>query len=342
MDSLDFEKPLIEIELHISQLKEKAKTENMDFSETIKQLEKEVFQKKKKLFKNLEPYQRLKIARHPKRPLAADYINLIFSDFMELHGDRLFGDDPAIIAGLAKIDNNPVMIIAQEKGRNTKDKLFRNFGTAHPEGYRKSLRIMKMAAKFGLPIIIFIDTPGAFPGISAEERGQAGAIAVNLRDMMHLDVPVVPIIIGEGGSGGALGIGIGDKIIMLEHAYYSVISPEGCSAILWKTQEKAADAAKALKMNVTDLLKFGIIDEALEEPLGGAHRDPDLMAKTMKKSILNSLEELKHFSSKDLLNKRYEKFRQIGVYLSDKNISIKDETLTSDNTIEVEDKIIIS
>ncbi len=337
MDYLDFEKPLMEIEQHIAQLKEKAKTENMDFSDIIKQLEVEVLQKKKKLFENLEPYQRLKIARHPKRPLAADYIKLICSDFIELHGDRLFGYDTAIITGLAKIGNNPVMIVAQEKGRDTKDKLFRNFGTAHPEGYRKALRIMKTAAKFGLPIIIFIDTPGAFPGVSAEERGQAGAIAVNLKEMMYLDVPVIPIIIGEGGSGGALGVGIGDKIIMLEHAYYSVISPEGCSAILWKTQEKAADAAKSLKMNVADLLEFGIIDEAIEEPLGGAHKNPELMAKNMKKSILNSLEELKNFSKKDLLDKRYEKFRQIGVYLSDKDISSEHETQISN--IEIEEEI---
>lgn len=316
MEYLDFERPLLEIEKNIAMLKEKAQIEKIDLTDTIAKLEYEVNEKKKQLFLNLTPVQRLKIARHPKRPLCQDYLQLVFNDFIELHGDRCFGDDSAIIGGLAKIDETPVLIVGQEKGRDTKEKLFRNFGTAHPEGYRKALRLFQMADRFGLPIIVFIDTPGAFPGIAAEERGQALAIAVNLREMMNLKVPVIPIIIGEGGSGGALGVGVGDKIIMLEHSYYSVISPEGCAAILWKNQEKVPDAAIALKMTGKDLLGFGLVDEVLSEPLGGAQKNPKEMANGIKKAILNALNELSIYSGEELLTRRYEKFRQMGAYLS--------------------------
>jgi acetyl-CoA carboxylase carboxyl transferase subunit alpha len=335
MEYLDFERPLIEIEKNISQLKEKALSEDMDFSDTIAQLEKEVLEKKKKLFQELNPSQRLKIARHPRRPLAMDYIRMIFKDFIELHGDRVFSDDPAIVGGVAHLGGFRVMVVALEKGRDTKEKLHRNFGTAHPEGYRKALRLMKTADRFGLSIIALIDTPGAYPGISAEERGQAIAIATNLREMMGLRVPMIPVIIGEGGSGGALGIGVGDKIIMLEHSYYSVISPEGCAAILWKNQEKAPDAAIALKMTARDLLGFGIIDEILEEPLGGAHRDPETTAKTLEDALIRSLEELRPLSPEVLLKKRYEKFRQMGSYRSEKTFSGENAPRKSRQSSEV-------
>jgi acetyl-CoA carboxylase carboxyl transferase subunit alpha len=321
MDYLDFETPLIEIEKNIAQLKEKALKEKIDFSETIGKLEKEVQEKKRILYQNLRPDQRLKIARHPSRPHTLDYLSLVFTDFMELHGDRCFGDDPAIMGGLAKISTSKnefqrVLVLGQQKGRDTKEKLFRNFGMAHPEGYRKALRLMQMAERFHLPIVCLIDIPGAYPGISAEERGQASAIAVNLREMMNLRTPMICIIIGEGGSGGALGIGVGDRVIMLEHSYYSVISPEGCSAILWKTSDRSADAAKALKMTARDLLGFGIIDSIVEEPLGGAHRDPQTTAATLKKTILASIEELSRIKTTELLKRRYEKYRQMGAYHS--------------------------
>ncbi|MBN2143736.1 MAG: acetyl-CoA carboxylase carboxyltransferase subunit alpha [Candidatus Aureabacteria bacterium] len=314
MEPLDFEKPLMEIEKNIVQLKEKALNEKIDFSETIAVLEKEVIEKKKQLYRNLSPDQRLKIARHPNRPNTLDYISFIFKDFIELHGDRVFGDDNAIIAGLATVGGHGVVVIGQQKGKDTKEKLFRNFGMAHPEGYRKALRIMQMASRFQVPIISFIDTPGAFPGISAEERGQASAIAVNLREMMSLKTPVICYVIGEGGSGGALGIAVGDKIVMLEHAYYSVISPEGCAAILWKTATKTPEAAQALKMTATDLHAFGIVDEILEEPLGGAHRNPQEMAQTIKLSIIQTIEEFSRLGGEALIRHRQEKFRQIGVY----------------------------
>ncbi len=317
MDYLEFEKPLIEIEKNIAQLKEKALKEKIDFSETIGRLEKEVQDKRRSLYQNLTPDQRLKIARHPSRPNMLDYLTLAFTDFVELHGDRNYGDDPAMVGGLARIGNQRVVVVGQQKGRDTKEKLFRNFGMAHPEGYRKALRLMQMAERFHLPVVCLIDIPGAYPGISAEERGQASAIAVNLREMMNLRTPVVCVIIGEGGSGGALGIGVGDKVIMLEHSYYSVISPEGCSAILWKTSDRAADAAVALKMTARDLQGFGIIDGIVEEPLGGAHRDPQATAAAMKKVILALIEELSRLSIPELLTHRYEKYRQIGAYHSD-------------------------
>jgi len=314
MDFLEFEKPLMEIEHNIAQLKEKALSEKMDFSTTIAALEKEVLEKKRELYGNLTPDQTLKIARHPERPKTLDYIEKICTDFIELHGDRLFGDDPAIVGGLANIDKHRIIIMGQQKGYDTKDKVYRNFGTAHPEGYRKALRLMKMAHRFGLPIITLIDTPGAYPGIGAEERGQAAAIAVNLKEMMELEVPVIPVIIGEGGSGGALGIGVGDRILMLEHAYYSVISPEGCATILWKSTEKTSEAASALKMTARDLLGLGIIDQILLEPLGGSHRDPDTMAQTIKSALQNTLDELGSLSGCQLTEARLAKFRKIGVY----------------------------
>ena len=310
MESFEFEKHLVEMENTIQKLKD---TE-MKNSDAVKQLEEELIQKKQQVYQNLSPEKRMKISRHPSRPGTLDFIRMVFTDFLELHGDRLFSDDPAMIGGLAQIGNHTVMVIGQEKGKDTKEKLFRNFGTAHPEGYRKAMRLMELAARFHIPIITLIDTPGAYPGISAEERGQASAIACNLRDMMQLKVPIIPVIIGEGGSGGALGIGVGDHVLMFEHAYYSVISPEGCSAILWKTPEKTGDAALSLKMTAKDLVGFRIVDGVLEEPLGGAHHDPQMMADILQKTLLQTLEVFKDVSEEELLRMRHEKFRKIGVY----------------------------
>jgi acetyl-CoA carboxylase carboxyl transferase subunit alpha len=254
----------------------------------------------------------VQIARHPQRPYTLDYLGLIMSDVIEIHGDRLFSDDKALIAGFAKLDNQKVVVMGHQKGRDIKENLKRNFGCAHPEGYRKALRAMRIADKFGLPIIIFIDTPGAYPGIGAEERGQAQAIAFNLREMMIVGVPIVACVIGEGGSGGALGIGIADRVCVLENAYYSVISPEGCAAILWKDGGKAPDAAEVLKLTAQDLLKLGIIDEIIPEPLGGAHREPQKTSQTLKETIKRNLKELKALDKENLLALRYEKFRNMG------------------------------
>jgi len=254
----------------------------------------------------------VQLARHPNRPYTLDYINMLMSDFIELHGDRCFADDKAIITGLAKLDNEGIGVIGHQKGRDTKENLKRNFGCAHPEGYRKALRIMQLAEKFSLPIVIFIDTPGAYPGIGAEERGQAQAIALNLREMAQIAVPIIAIVIGEGGSGGALGIGVADRICVLENAYYSVISPEGCAAILWKNGSKAPEAAEALKLTAPDLLKMGLIDEIIPEPLGGAHRDPQKTAEAIGEAIKRNLQELSALSKENLLKSRYRKFRQIG------------------------------
>ena len=254
----------------------------------------------------------MQIARHPQRPYTSDYINMIMSDFVQMHGDRLFADDKAIICGFAKLDGQKVAVIGHQKGRDTKENLKRNFGCAHPEGYRKAMRIMQQAEKFGLPVVILIDTPGAYPGIGAEERGQAQAIALNLREMMLIATPIVAVVIGEGGSGGALGIGVADRVAVMENAYYSVISPEGCAAILWKDGAKAPDAAEVLKLTGEDLLKFGIIDGIIPEPLGGAHHDPELTAKNLKQALLKDIKELKSLSKDALLKARYKKFRDIG------------------------------
>jgi len=312
MNGLDFEKPIIELEKKIQELKSFTSGKKIDLSSEVKKLEEKLGQLKKDVYGKLSAWQRVQIARHPQRPYTLDYINMIMSDFIELHGDRSFGDDKAIITGFAKLNNQKIMVIGHQKGRDIKENLKRNFGCAHPEGYRKALRIMQLAQKFNLPIIIFIDTPGAYPGVGAEERGQAQAIALNLREMISIGVPIIAIIIGEGGSGGALGIGVADKICVLENAYYSVISPEGCAAILWKDSAKAPEAAEVLKLTASDLLERGIIDEIIPEPLGGAHRDPQKIAATIKDAINKNLKELKAISSEELLKLRYKKFRNMG------------------------------
>ncbi|MBL7092291.1 MAG: acetyl-CoA carboxylase carboxyltransferase subunit alpha [Candidatus Omnitrophica bacterium] len=311
---LDFEKPILELERKIEELKNLTETEKIDLSSEIKQLMQRLEKLKREIFENLTAWQRVQIARHPQRPYSLDYIGLIMKDFVQLHGDRLFSDDKALVAGLARLNGRKVMIIGHQKGRDTKENLLRNFGCAHPEGYRKALRAMRLAEKFSVPIVIFIDTPGAYPGVGAEERGQAHSIAFNLREMVAVGVPIIVFVIGEGGSGGALGIGIGDRVCILENAYYSVISPEGCAAILWRDRAKAPEAAEALKLTAGDLLKMGIVDEIIKEPLGGAHRDAEACAKNIKAAIEKYLQELLPLSKKELLEKRYKKFRKIGVF----------------------------
>ena len=313
---LDFEKPILELERKIEELKKFTSKEDIDLSSEIKKLESKLKEVRKDVFENLTPWQRVQIARHPKRPYALDYINMIMSDFIELHGDRCFGDDKAIICGIARVDEKKVIIVGHQKGKDTKENLMRNFGSAHPEGYRKAMRLMKLAEKFDIPVISFVDTPGAYPGIGAEERGQAEAIAYNLREMAILETPIMVIVIGEGGSGGALGIGVGDRICVLENAYYSVISPEGCAAILWKDRSKAPEAAAVLKLTACDLLKLGVIDEVISEPVGGAHRDPEKTAFSIKKSIKKFLSDMEDGPKDKLLKARYEKFRKIGEFRS--------------------------
>ena len=311
---LDFEKPILELERKIEELKNLTETEKIDLSSEIKQLTQRLEKLKREIFENLTAWQRVQIARHPQRPYSLDYISLIMKDFVQLHGDRLFSDDKAVVAGLARLNGRKVMLIGHQKGRDTKENLLRNFGCAHPEGYRKALRAMRLAEKFSIPIVIFIDTPGAYPGVGAEERGQAHSIAFNLREMAAVGVPIIVFVIGEGGSGGALGIGIGDRVCILENAYYSVISPEGCAAILWRDRAKAPEAAEALRLTAGDLLKLGIVDEIIKEPLGGAHREHEACAKNIKVAIEKYLQELLPLSKKELLEKRYKKFRKIGVF----------------------------
>jgi len=311
---LDFEKPVVELERKIEELKKFSSGEKVDLSDEIKKLEEKLEKVKREIFENLTPWQRVQIARHPKRPYTLDYIGMMMTDFVELHGDRSFSDDKSIITGFAKMDSNKICVVGHQKGRDTKENLERNFGSAHPEGYRKAMRVMKLAEKFKIPVVTFIDTPGAYPGIGAEERGQAGAIAYNLMEMAVLQVPIMITVIGEGGSGGALGIGVGDRICVLENAYYSVISPEGCAAILWKDRAKAPDAAEVLKLTAHDLYEMGLIDDVIKEPLGGAHRDAAATAANIKKKISKYLGDLGKLSVKDLLQTRYEKFRKIGVF----------------------------
>lgn len=310
MAGLDFERPILELERKIEELRHITADK-----EVIKRLEIELEKKKGNTYQNLTPWQKVKIARHPHRPYTLDYINMMFTDFYELHGDRLFGDDKALIAGLAKLDGEKVLVMGHQKGRDTKENLMRNFGCAHPEGYRKALRLMQLAQKFDVPIITLVDTPGAYPGVGAEERGQAQAIALNLREMSNIAVPIVVAVIGEGGSGGALGIGIGDRVCVMENAYYSVISPEGCAAILWKDSAKAESAAEALKLTAPELLKLGIIDDIILEPQGGAHRDPQLSGKNLKAALKKHLQELKQIPADKLIPLRYQKFRKMGVFV---------------------------
>lgn len=314
IDGLDFEKPIVELEKKIEELLALATRQDIDFSHEIGRLEEKLEGIKKQIYLNLTPWQRVQIARHPKRPYTLDYIDMTMTDFMELHGDRCFADDKAIVGGLAKLDGARLVVMGHQKGRDTKENLARNFGSAHPEGYRKGLRLMQLAAKFDLPIVIFIDTPGAYPGIGAEERGQAEAIARNLKEMIDIAVPIIVIVIGEGGSGGALGIGVGDRICVLENAYYSVISPEGCAAILWKERSKSPQAAQVLKLTAKDLLELGLIDTIVKEPSGGAHRNPSETAANIKAVIKKDLAVLTAVPKEKLLEARYAKFRQMGVF----------------------------
>lgn len=311
---LDFERPVLELERKISELKNFAENEKIDLSKDIQRLESRLDKLKKEIYENLTPWQRIQIARHPKRPYTLDYIGMIMTDFIELHGDRLFGDDRALIGGFARIEKQKLIVLGHQKGRDTKENLVRNFGCAHPEGYRKALRLFKMAERFHFPVVAFIDTPGAYPGVGAEERGQSGAIAENLNTMSILKTPIIVVVIGEGGSGGALGIGVGDRVCILENGYYSVISPEGCAAILWKDRQKAPEAAAALKLTAKDLLNLGIVDEVIPEPLGGAHRNPQEAAGNIKEGILKYLKDLKNISLSELVKQRYQKFRKIGVF----------------------------
>lgn len=311
---LPFEKPLVELRNKIKELKQFTQDKSIDLSDEIHTLEARAKRLEEEIYGKLSTWQKVQIARHPSRPTTLDYIRLIFTDFMELHGDRLYGDDPAIVGGIAKLDGLPVTVIGHERGKDTKDKIARNFGLPHPEGYRKALRLMHQADKFGRPIICFVDTQGAHPGIEAEERGQSEAIARNLREMAGLQVPIICVVTGEGGSGGALAISIGNKLLMLEHAYYSVISPEGAAAILWRDAGKAQEAAEALKITAQDLHQLGVIDEVIPEPKGGAHKDPKFQATGIKTSILKALQPLLSMSNEELVLNRHEKYEKIGVY----------------------------
>jgi acetyl-CoA carboxylase carboxyl transferase subunit alpha len=310
---LEFERPIAELEKRIRDLKEVAPEEGSDLSQEIQKLEKRAEKMRQEIYRHLTPWQRIQLARHPKRPFTLDYIERLMEDFVELHGDRRFADDLAIVSGVAAYQGRPVVVVGHQKGRNTEENLRRNFGMAHPEGYRKALRMFHLAAKFDKPLIVFIDTMGAYPGIGAEERGQAEAIATNLKVMSQLPIPIVIAIIGEGASGGALGIGIGDRILMLENAWYSVISPEGCAAILWRDRSQAPKAAQALKLTANDLMEQGIIDAIIPEPLGGAHRDYDAAAAALGKALSRSLEELEGMSSDDLVAQRLDKFSRMGL-----------------------------
>ena len=312
---LDFEKPIVEIQKKIDELKKMSEDSGLDMEHQIQDFEKQAQDYKKELYSKLKPSQKLQIARHQERPKFLDYVELMCEDFIELHGDREGMDDRAIIGGLAKLDGKPVMIIGIQKGKNTKENLEYNFGMPQPQGYRKALRLFNHANKFNLPIITLIDTPGAYPGIKAEETGQGAAIAVNLREMSKLNVPIVAIITGEGCSGGALGLAVADRVMVLEHAYYTVISPEGCASILWRDAAMFAEAAEALKITSKDLLELGIIDEEIKEPLGGAHSNYQVTADNMKTAIVNALKELSKLSPDKLKEERYAKFRAMGRFI---------------------------
>src|SRR3954465_7157359 len=299
---LDFEKPIVELQRKLDELK---KHPGISLEAEIAQIEIKIEETRRNIFSDLTPWQRVQLARHPRRPYSLDYFATAFSDFSELNGDRLFSNAQPIVGGFARLGDQKIMVIGTQKGRETKENIKRNFGSAHPEGYRKALRLMNMANKFGLPIIALIDTAGAYPGIGAEERHIAEAIAVNLREMMLMEVPIIAVVIGEGGSGGALGIGVADRVMIMENAYYSVISPEGCAAILWKERAAAEKAAAALKITAKDLLELGLVDEIIPEPLGGAHNDLKIIAETLKQHLLKNLEILKQLSIEELMKQRY-------------------------------------
>ncbi len=311
---LTFERPILLLEARIAAA-EATPSDDPAQRDAMRQLRRELADLKRKVYSSLTPWETVQVARHPDRPMTSDYIDLVFDEFVELHGDKFFGDDRAMWCGFAKLDRYKVMVVGHQKGKTLKERIACSSGSAHPEGYRKALAKMKLAAKFGLPIICLIDTPGAYPGIGAEERGQAQVIAQNMFEMSRLATPIICTVIGEGGSGGALGIGVGDRVAMLEHAYYSVISPEGCAGILWKSAAYAEQAAKALRMTSKDLIGFGVIDDVIEEPLGGAHRDHHQMASRLKMYFLKCLRELTNIPAQQLLDARYEKFRRMGVFL---------------------------
>jgi acetyl-CoA carboxylase carboxyl transferase subunit alpha len=312
MQLLDFEKPAAELERELEKLRAKAASQDIDLSAEISTMESKLAETRARIYENLTPWQRVQIARHTSRPFMLDYVSHAFTDFCELHGDRHIGDDASMPGGFAMLGERRVVVIGHQKGRDTKENLKRNFGSAHPEGYRKALRLMKLAEKFGLPVVALIDTPGAFPGIGAEERNIAEAIAFNLKEMMLLKVPIIAVVLGEGGSGGALGIGVADRVIMLENAYYSVISPEGCAAILWKHRKHAPEAADAMKLVAPDLKKLDLIDDVVPEPTGGAHHDHGSTAAAFREVVSRHLDELEKMSVSKLLDARYEKFRNFG------------------------------
>jgi len=311
---LDFERPIVELEKKISDMKDFSIGENITLDGEIASMEKKLEKLRQEVYSGLTRWQKVQISRHAKRPYTLDYVRMIATDFIELHGDRGFADDKAMVGGFARIDDQPVMVVGQQKGRDTKQKLMRNFGMAHPEGYRKARRLFYLAEKFDVPIVILVDTPGAYPGIGAEERGQAEAIAKNIQVMFQIKVPILVIVIGEGASGGALGIGIGDRVLMMEFAWYSVISPEGCAAILWRDAVKAPEAAEALKPASEDLMRLRIVDKIIPEPATGAHNDPEEAARLVKTEILATLEELSQLPTEELLKRRLEKFRVMGEY----------------------------
>jgi acetyl-CoA carboxylase carboxyl transferase subunit alpha len=312
--TLEFEKPIRELENRISELRETSERNGVDVAKEVKSLEEKLAKTRKDIFTHLTPWQRVQLARHPERPYSLDYFALLFEDFQELHGDRLYMDDESTICGTAQFEGRPVMVIGQQKGRNLKENLRRNFGCPNPEGYRKALRLMKTAANFGIPIITFVDTPGAFPGTAGEERHVAEAIAVNLREMAAFGVPIVTVVIGEGGSGGALGIAVSDRVYILENAYYSVISPEGCAAILWKDRSHAPKAAEALKVDSAGVLKLGIVDAVIPEPLGGAQTDVQKTSENIRATLRSALAELSKKSPEALVEGRYKKFRVMGEF----------------------------
>jgi len=316
MDShpLDFEKPILELQRRLQDLKDHSDEHELDFDSEVEAMESKIRETRRAIYDNLTAWQRVQLARHVQRPFAFDYLSRCFTDWVELHGDRMFGDDKAMPCGLAKLGHHRCVVITHQKGRDTKENVKRNFGCAHPEGYRKALRLMRLAEKFGMSVISLIDTPGAYPGIGSEERHISEAIAVNLREMMNLRVPTIAVVIGEGGSGGALGIGVADRVLILENAYYSVISPEACSAILWKDRRHAAEAAEALKLTAQDLIALGVVDEIVPEPDGGAHRDPDLAAANLGTALRQNLELIAAKPIKELLEQRYKKFRRLGKF----------------------------
>jgi acetyl-CoA carboxylase carboxyl transferase subunit alpha len=315
MQTLDFEKPIVELENKIEELQA---IDNKMLTKEVKQLQKKVDELRSSIYSNLTRWQKVQLARHPDRPYTLDYIDQMCSEFVELHGDRAYADDPAIVSGLAMLEGRRVMIIGQQKGRTTKDRQYRNFGMPNPDGYRKAYRLMELAEKFGIPVITFLDTPGAFPGLEAEERGQGEAIARNLRLMATLKVPIITLVIGEGASGGALGIGMGNEVYMLENTWYSVISPESCSSILWKTWDYKEQAAEALKLTAPDMVELGIVEGMLEEPLGGAHRDPKAAIETVKKQCIESLDRLGALSVDELIQQRVDKYTAIGSFTTTK------------------------